>query len=342
MNRALQLTASACALAIAGSASAQSNVRVYGVIDQFIERADTGRGIVVRQGSGAIFMSRWGITGSEDMGDGLKAHFKLESGFDADTGVVSRAWSRESSVGLESPKWGRVDLGRMATQINEATSTFWMGRYGAGAFTFSPGTIFTHDNGIRYIAPKLGNVTLSAHYDFGEKSVGNAWSLQGVYRDDRITALAGYFTSDSPRNITTPGDTLKLTTLAAAYNFGKFQPLVMWQGTKSNAGPAEVDRYNVNLGLDVFLAEHLLRFEYEFVKDNKRSNADAKAISVRYDHRLSKRTTLYAGAVKIKNDAGVYYPIVGASGSSPVARPIPVAYNGTDPNSLIFGISHAF
>lgn len=342
MSRLLHLTAAACTLAIACNASAQSNVRLYGVMDQFIERADTGRGVVVRQGSGATFMSRWGLAGSEDMGDGLKAHYKLESGFDADTGVASRAWSRESSVGLESARWGRIDLGRMPTQINEATSVFWMGRYGAGNFTFSPGTIFTHDNGVRYIAPKLGNVALSAHYDFGEQSLGKAWSLQALYRDNRATALAGYFTSDAPRNLTTPNDTLKLTTLAAAYNFGKVQPLVMWQGAKSNAGPAQVDRYNMNFGLDVFLKEHLLRIEYEFVKDTLHPNADAQAFSVRYDHRLSKRTTVYAGAVKIRNDAGVYYPIVGASGSSPVARPIAAAYNGTDPSSLIFGISHAF
>jgi hypothetical protein len=53
--------------------------------------------------------------------------------------------------------------------------------------------------------------------------------------------------------------------------------LVMVQVAKSNAGPAQVDRYNANFGLDINIGANIVRLEYEFVKDKARSNADAKA-----------------------------------------------------------------
>src|SRR5258706_16082158 len=91
------LTATA-SLLIGAAANAQtSEIRLYGVIDAFVESAHTGRETLNRLGSGGIFTSRWGVVGTEDMGGGLKAFFKLESGFNVDTGTLGgggRAWSR--------------------------------------------------------------------------------------------------------------------------------------------------------------------------------------------------------------------------------------------------------
>ena len=81
------------AIAVAGvfcgaSAQAQTSVTLYGVVDAGIDFANhqVGGGSVVRQSSGNVAGSRWGLRGNEDLGGGLKAVFVLESGFDTDTG----------------------------------------------------------------------------------------------------------------------------------------------------------------------------------------------------------------------------------------------------------------
>ena len=104
----------------------------------------------------------------------------------------------------------------------------------------------------------------NARYDLGEvsgSSANKAWSLQGQCRAGPVNALLGYFKSNAPRDIATANDTVKILTAAASYNFGGFQPLVMFQSAKSSLAPVALDRYNVNLGLDIFLAADLLRFE---------------------------------------------------------------------------------
>jgi predicted porin len=67
----------------------------------------------------ASFPSRFGLRGSEDLGNGLSAVFTLELGFAPDTGALSqggRFFGRQSFVGLSGP-WGAVTLGRQYTML---------------------------------------------------------------------------------------------------------------------------------------------------------------------------------------------------------------------------------
>ncbi|KAG1161867.1 hypothetical protein G6F35_019101 [Rhizopus arrhizus] len=59
--------------------------------------------------------SRFGLRGTEDLGDGLSAVFTLESGFTANNGNRSqgdRLFGRQATVGLSSDQWGLLELGR--------------------------------------------------------------------------------------------------------------------------------------------------------------------------------------------------------------------------------------
>lgn len=67
-----------------------------------------------------------------------------------------------------------------------------------------------------------------------------------------------------------------------------------------------------------------------------RAQSDARALSVRYDHSLSKRTKLYAGVGRIHNEAGAAFTINTASNAGPVVQA------GSRPSSVVLGISHAF
>lgn len=91
----MRKTVLAVALALAFPAAyaqggpTQSGVELYGIIDVGIESVDHGPGAdATRLSSGMSTGSRWGIRGNEDLGNGYRALFTLESRFEVDTGQM--------------------------------------------------------------------------------------------------------------------------------------------------------------------------------------------------------------------------------------------------------------
>ncbi len=124
------LVAAAALLAVAGAAQAQSSVKLYGYIeasvgsfeDFALSKNDDGDIIgrstdrATKVESGNMMTSYIGLSGSEDLGGGLKAEFVLESFLAGDTGstltnMAGGFWGRGSWVGL-SGDFGRVALGQ--------------------------------------------------------------------------------------------------------------------------------------------------------------------------------------------------------------------------------------
>lgn len=100
--------------AFAGAASAQTNVTVYGVVDLGLMKS-TGDTTSMINGDN----SRLGFKGTEDLGGGLSANFRLEQRFDANTGKNEGNGSRptfqgRSWVGL-SGNFGSIRFGRDLT-----------------------------------------------------------------------------------------------------------------------------------------------------------------------------------------------------------------------------------
>ena len=126
------------AMAVAGVASAQSSVTLFGVVDaavsSYSNKSENLFGGSATASSTALTNSgyngsRLGFRGTEDLGGGLAANFWLEAGINNDTGVgaanpplVSGAaglnFNRRSTVSL-SGVFGEVRLGR------DYTPTFW-------------------------------------------------------------------------------------------------------------------------------------------------------------------------------------------------------------------------
>ncbi|HEU4459651.1 MAG TPA: porin [Methylibium sp.] len=131
---ALSALAGACA---ALPAAAQSTVQIYGTVDAAVGVIETlapptslapaGPGaarVVTIKGvhSGAVQTSFWGLRGTEDLGNGMKARFVLEAFFRTDTGAPGRFdanpgsgadyfFGRNAYVALGSDKLGEVKLG---------------------------------------------------------------------------------------------------------------------------------------------------------------------------------------------------------------------------------------
>jgi predicted porin len=110
-----------------GTAYAQSSVTLYGVMDvglNYHTAAGASEGktaSAITLATGNELTSRWGLLGSEDIGDGYKVTFKLESGFSATTGAgnfsvpfpddTNALFDRGATVGVSAP-WGKVLVGR--------------------------------------------------------------------------------------------------------------------------------------------------------------------------------------------------------------------------------------
>ncbi len=137
----LSLLAASGALLGAANAGAQTAV-VYGLLDASGARVKpVGGHSMYELDSGNLTRSFLGFRGSEDLGGGLRAVFRLESYVRVDAGAAGRNtgdgfWSRESSVGL-SGAFGTSVLGRNPSPLYLTTIAF--NPFGEG-FGFSPAT----------------------------------------------------------------------------------------------------------------------------------------------------------------------------------------------------------
>ena len=119
----------AVALLGAGAAGAQTAV-LYGLLDASASNVKpVGIDAHTQQlDNGNLQRSFIGIRGSEDLGGGLRAVFRVESYLRVDTGESGRSagdafWAREASVGL-SGSFGTTVLGRTPTPLWLATTSF--------------------------------------------------------------------------------------------------------------------------------------------------------------------------------------------------------------------------
>ena len=204
------------ALAVAGVASAQSHVTLFGVVDASISgysnsSRDLNNGVTynalgfpvaynpfyVNQGSvrvsrrelanSAYNASKLGFRGTEDLGGGLAASFWLEAPIKNDDGSEGVAtFSRRSTVSL-SGGFGEVRLGR------DYTPTFWnntvfdpFGTSGVGTnlvqtATSAFGNPTRASNTIGYfLPPNLGGFYGQLQYGFHEKDKYSPGSAPGV------------------------------------------------------------------------------------------------------------------------------------------------------------------
>ena len=138
--------------------------------------------------------SRLGFKGSEDLGNGMKAIWKMEFSVDmADNASVGS--TRNAYVGLSGDAWGTVLMGRHDTPYKLATAKL---DYFSDQLADFNGTIGFEDlraqNAAAYISPNWGGFTLSGAIvapgflggDVG-RDAAEAYSIAGVYDN------AGFF-----------------------------------------------------------------------------------------------------------------------------------------------------
>ena len=190
----------------AGLASA-SEVTLYGIVDNGLlykhSKVETN-GVSTKTDSFALESgisspSRFGIKGSEDLGNGMKVSFQLENGFKADSGefkTEGKLFDRQATVALSSD-FGTLTMGRV-------------GGIGSGAgfdIVYLTGDSFDggcgdvlglvqsarYDNMITYQTPKFAGLQATVQYSFNEDSTDK--DREGSSAVDRYAsaALTGSF-----------------------------------------------------------------------------------------------------------------------------------------------------
>ena len=205
--------------AFAGSAFA-ADVTLYGVVDEgflYTHKDTDGPGSdavdKLELKSGIQAGSRWGLKGTEDLGNGLKVGFILESGFNADDGtqgVSGTMFNREASLNVMGP-FGQLSLGKIGA-ITQGTSSW--GKVGAvSAFGTSYGpanvanatNVFSAptsvaDNMIAYQTPKFAGFTVYAQYSMGNSKTGTPTQVENKSSTDRYYALGATY-ANGPVNL---------------------------------------------------------------------------------------------------------------------------------------------
>lgn len=208
--------------AFAGSAFA-ADVTLYGVVDEgFLythkdaDKTDVDAVDKLELKSGIQAGSRWGLKGTEDLGNGLKVGFILESGFNADDGTQSVSgtmFNREASLSVMGP-FGQLSLGKIGA-ITQGTSSW--GKVGAvSAFGTSydaanvgnatnvfAATVGVMDNTIAYQTPKFAGFTVYAQYSMGNSKTGTSSTptqVENKSSTDRYYALGATY-ANGPVNL---------------------------------------------------------------------------------------------------------------------------------------------
>jgi predicted porin len=110
-----KLLAGAIAVLVSSGAHAQSSVTLYGIIDDGLTYVNNVKGSSqFKLDDGINQASRWGLRGTEDLGNGLKAIFTLENGFSLNNGQAGHGgalFGRRAYVGLQSDRFGTLIAG---------------------------------------------------------------------------------------------------------------------------------------------------------------------------------------------------------------------------------------
>lgn len=109
-----------------------STVVLYGAVDAGVAYTHAGT-TTIKENSGMGATSRLGFVGTEDLGGGLKAGFRLESAFQTDTGVAgsttrqgdSSLFNRDAHIWIGSDSLGFIKLGKqLPSQIPTSLDPF--------------------------------------------------------------------------------------------------------------------------------------------------------------------------------------------------------------------------
>lgn len=328
-------------MSVAATAHAQSSVTLYGIVDAGIAYVHNAAGTnganqstLVKFSSGTMSGGRWGLRGTEDLGNGLLALFQLENGFNAGAGVLNqggREFGRKAVVGLSGANWGTVTLGRQYDPVVDVVQPLTGDSYFGGTFA-TPGDADNYDNSLRvsnsvkYVSPTYRGLSFEALYAFGgaagSVAEGQTYSAGASYTQGPFALAAGYFYANGGRTATSgvrtwtsSSDSLFSTVVNQGYASARSIQIArvgaryvlgaltlglsysnMQYGRDSLSTFGETEKFNSGAVLAAYQFTPASRaaFGYNYTKSDGAASASYNQFNIGYDYALSKRTELYA------------------------------------------------
>ncbi len=352
-----KLIALAVAGLVAAPAFAQSNVTVYGIVDAAVAYGKQGDAKYTGLQNGILSGNRFGLKGSEDLGNGLAAVFALEQGFSVGDGSPNsgRQFHRQSWAGLKGG-FGTVALGRQY-----APGFLWTARItnavGAGIYepqsilsaqsgmTITPNSPARWDNSVSYDTGNMGGLNVRVIYSFQSaqaESDNAASSLPDDATDDDKFGL-GVAYKAGPLNVGLvyhkskgADEDLDEVYLAGAYDLGVVALNASVQQAKRDdnaaAGVTEIDAMIYTIGATVPVGAGTIHAAVGQLSDDVNDDADSTSASIGYSQALSKRTDVYAMLNYTDNDDNASHGVL-------LRQPEEAGESST---SVAFGLRHKF
>ncbi|MDO9202469.1 MAG: porin, partial [Hydrogenophaga sp.] len=251
LTRHLTLVSALCLTAL--SAQAQSTVTAYGLLDLSVGSTKAPGGTsTTAVDSGKMTTSFIGFGGSEDLGGGLSAVFKMEGFLRVDTGDQGRftgdtTWARTASVGLSHKQYGTLTAGRNTTAL--FVSTLLFNAFG-DSFGYSPSirhyfvgapSIVSGDTGwsdsLAYSSPTISGfrfgAAMATKANNATTSNGGNWSMNLGYGSGPLSASV--VIQDVKKDLETgPHPDTRTVQLGGAYDFGVAKGFLQYGEVKNN------------------------------------------------------------------------------------------------------------
>ncbi|WP_229258309.1 porin [Duganella rivi] len=340
-----------------------SQVTLYGVIDTGIERVNhtnaAGDAVTRMPTLTGTLPSRWGVRGTEDLGNGASAVFQLESQFGPDTGAQGqggRLFGRQAWLGLRG-SFGTLSIGRQSNMTFHAlvkTDTVGPSIHGVTNMDlYLPNA--RSDNALAYNGV-FNNFIVGASHSFG--------------RDANPAGFSGPSATNCPGESAADKRACRQTTALLGYDTGTWAVFTSWDKQHGGAGAsngltrsADQERRRVISGyylrgavklgggyikrdtvagsrqesglyfLGASIADRLWTYDVQCAHlDVEASPNDTTLYVARVIYHLSKRTALYGtwGYVRNRGSAAIAVDAGGTVG------------RGLNQSGQMLGVRHVF
>jgi predicted porin len=274
------IIASAIAAVVAAPA-AFADVKISGQINAEIFDNNGANGYQMDENSDVK------ISGSEDLGNGMKAFFTLNASPDA--GGTAGIGEDDRYVGI-SGDFGTVTLGRFENLLTSKISTF-VDNDAADSLTVEltgfGSSSSRAQEGVRYDSPNMNGFSVSAEgYMNGQGTQATATS-----NFDTVNVMASYSNAGLTVSVgkSSQEDAAEdLTVIGAKYSMGDLSAaVVMTDSDVAATGKATVGGVTYTMGANQVVVNHVFN-------DDATSSTDGDTL-VTLKHSLSKATNVYVG-----------------------------------------------
>ncbi len=310
----------ALATLAATGAFAQSSVQIDGVFDAGIQSIDNKGTRVNGIANNGSSTSQINFRGTEDLGGGLKANFRIETDFNSVNRDGNKAGGQgafgngEIRVGLAGG-FGSIDAGAVNyNSLGTALTGQPFGTAIGSGFSATLRGLVRSDNSVKYTSPSFSglNVTLynaqkqtkaadatvtttPLSFDFaGSEEVGVNYAngpVAASFSSLKTKAVAGLNTT--------------YNTLGANYTMGAVKLFGLVQEMKTSDNTDKSSYASVSAAYTMGATTLMAQFGQMKDKQGTNNGLKSKLASIGADYALSKRTAVYARYESIDDKAGV-------------------------------------